>query len=449
MVHSRDGRTRGGEIVVRAAGTSAETSSTSDTIISVGSTLSARLGELTRDLLMRISSEIEHLGDDDRLLELMAASVRSNVEAITHIFAHSIEIEGLQAPAAALEYSRRLAQHRIPVNSLVRAYRLGQDSFLRWSLHELERQSPAIEDVAPAAQRLVATTSAYIDRVTQQVIEAYEDEHQNWLAARNYPQPSQIRDFLNTNGADASSFERTVGYRLHQWHLGLVLWVDQKSMGEGDVLPRIEKMTISLAERSGCREQPLLVPCDELSAWIWLPFGSDSASAMAAALEKMSRYDTSIKVAVGDPGFGSDGFGRTHLEALQVLKYSVTAGRHAPRVASFAHAGPIALMCSDLDATRRWVAKTLGPLAVDDEPHERLRETVRSFLGCSGSYTASATALAMHKNTVQYRLKKAEEELGRPIRENRLDLEIALTICHRLRSAVLLPPQECAVQAPA
>ena len=34
--------------------------------------------------------------------------------------------ERIEAPTAALEYARRLAQHGVPVNELVRAYRLGQ-----------------------------------------------------------------------------------------------------------------------------------------------------------------------------------------------------------------------------------------------------------------------------------------------------------------------------------
>ena len=42
----------------------------------------------------------------------------------------------------------------------------------------------------------------------------------------------------------------------------------------------------------------------------------------------------------------------------------------------------------------------------------QLRDTVRVFLDCDGSYTQAAARL--HKNTVHYRVRKAEELRGRP-----------------------------------
>jgi hypothetical protein len=55
------------------------------------------------------------------------------------------------------------------------------------------------------------------------------------------------------------------------------------------------------------------------------------------------------------------------------------------------------------------VHSTLGALAIDDEPQARLRETARVFLSTGGSFTATAEQLMLHKNTVHYRIRKAEE----------------------------------------
>jgi DNA-binding PucR family transcriptional regulator len=108
-------------------------------------------------------------------------------------------------------------------------------------------------------------------------------------------------------------------------------------------------------------------------------------------------------------------------------------------VMTFAESGPLSLRCSDLAATRSWVADTLGSLAVDDDGAARLRETLRLFLGSGSSYTATAELLSMHKNSVQYRVQKAEQLRGRPLREDRLDVELALRVCDLLGRAVLLP----------
>jgi DNA-binding PucR family transcriptional regulator len=43
----------------------------------------------------------------------------------------------------------------------------------------------------------------------------------------------------------------------------------------------------------------------------------------------------------------------------------------------------------------------------------------------------------VHKNTVQYRLRRAEESLGRPVGENQHDVELALRASYWLGSAVL------------
>jgi DNA-binding PucR family transcriptional regulator len=98
-------------------------------------------------------------------------------------------------------------------------------------------------------------------------------------------------------------------------------------------------------------------------------------------------------------------------------------------------------MCADLEATRVWVRKVLGPLATDRHNHPVLRETLRVFLECGGSYAAAAETLNLHRNTVQYRLNKAGELLPSPITERRADLELALRACDQL-GAVLLGDDE-------
>ncbi|MDT7615836.1 MAG: hypothetical protein QOF00_3283 [Pseudonocardiales bacterium] len=83
--------------------------------------------------------------------------------------------------------------------------------------------------------------------------------------------------------------------------------------------------------------------------------------------------------------------------------------------------------------------ETLGTLAVDDEAHNRLRESVSAFLDTGGSLTAAAERLGCHKNTVQYQIRRAEQALGRPVRERRVDLELALAASRWLGAVVLYP----------
>jgi hypothetical protein len=92
-------------------------------------------------------------------------------------------------------------------------------------------------------------------------------------------------------------------------------------------------------------------------------------------------------------------------------------------------------MSNSIELMRAWVIETLGSLA-DDDHNSRLRDTLHVFLQENGSFKATAERLSLHKNTVQYRVRKAEEGLGYPIDENRLHVELALLASHWLGATV-------------
>ena len=91
----------------------------------------------------------------------------------------------------------------------------------------------------------------------------------------------------------------------------------------------------------------------------------------------------------------------------------------------------------EIELTRAWVGETLGALADDDEQSARLRNTLQVFLSEKGSFKATAEKLTLHKNTVQYRVRKAEDVLGVHVDENRLQIELALLACRWLGVTVL------------
>jgi DNA-binding PucR family transcriptional regulator len=76
-------------------------------------------------------------------------------------------------------------------------------------------------------------------------------------------------------------------------------------------------------------------------------------------------------------------------------------------------------------------------LASTAESAQRLRDTVLAFLGAGGSATRVARELYVHQNTVAYRVKKAEELLGRRVTEQPIELICALTLVAALGPAVL------------
>ena len=96
-----------------------------------------------------------------------------------------------------------------------------------------------------------------------------------------------------------------------------------------------------------------------------------------------------------------------------------------------------ALLGDNVDAASSWIGEVLGPLAAATESDERLRETLRVFLGAGSSFKAAAEELHLHVNSVKYRIRRAIERRGRPITDDRIDVEVALLLCHWFGGAVL------------
>jgi DNA-binding PucR family transcriptional regulator len=409
-----------------------------DQVASVAASLEPQIAGLVADILELIQRDIPTLGDDPQLTSLLDASVEENVVTFVHMLRHGIVTAHVEAPTAALEYARRLAQRGVPATALVRAYRVGQARFLRHCIDELMRQTEGDHVEGRSTHWMVEHVFDSIDRVIEQVLATYESARERWVQNRSAVLAMRVRSLLAGDNLDLEMAEAALGYRLGQRHLGVVLWVERKDT-DPDPLGRLDRVASSLALAAGSQRVPLFVPCDETSAWAWLAITPGAVLRRDDPQTVIGEPEATVSVALGEPASGVDGFRRTHRQALGAQSVALAA-RPAPiQVTHFVDVAPVAMMCQDIDSAREWVGETLGPLANDSERHARLRETARVFLLTGGSYTATADQLFLHRNTAQYRVQKAEELRGRPLREGRLDVELALLACHWLGSAVLQP----------
>jgi DNA-binding PucR family transcriptional regulator len=402
----------------------------------VSGVLTPRATEISADIYDLIVREIPQLRGDKRVLTLLEASVGENVATMLHVLQHGIGLENVRAPAAAVEYARRLAQRGVPIAALLRAYRIGAARFQDWCLEELGRTTDSASIISAAGLRIADRTATYIDKVSEEVLSAYEDEKENWLRNLSAARAARVQALLRGERVDVDSSEAILGYRLRQHHVGLVCWVGEAD-GGGGALVRLEQATAEMARRAGCETRPIFLPQDESSAWAWLPLGAKGAIAVPAASACAAGAEAEIRLALGAPCSGVAGFRRTHQQALGAHAVALAAGRSGQLITSFSDVAPLALMSGSIELTRAWVIETLGPLAGDDDHNSLLRDTLRVFLHEGGSFKATAERLTLHKNTVQYRVRKAEESLGRPVGEDRLHVELALLATQWLGPAVL------------
>jgi hypothetical protein len=195
-------------------------------------------------------------------------------------------------------------------------------------------------------------------------------------------------------------------------------------------VPGLERAVDEAADALGS-SQPLVLASGAARFDVWC------GSFDPPVTDGLERYEPppGVLVAFGRPGEGIAGFRRSHAEVLQAARVASLAGGTA--VTSYDRVELVSLLACDLARAREFVAAQLGPLASTTEPAERVRETVLAFLRFGGSATRVAKELYVHQNTVVYRVKRAEEMLGRKISERPIELTCALTLASMLGPAVL------------
>ena len=78
-------------------------------------------------------------------------------------------------------------------------------------------------------------------------------------------------------------------------------------------------------------------------------------------------------------------------------------------------------------------ASSDGLAAADDDLTTRLTATLRTYLDEHSSRSRTAKRLGIHENTVSYRIKQAEEILGRSVDQRTLELRVALALAPLVR----------------
>lgn len=290
--------------------------------------LTERSSEVSQQVMARLKADIPELRGDAPLLDVLGASVEGNVATIFHSLQYDIPIERVEAPTAAMEYARRLAQRGVSANILVRAYRLGHQTVLDAVLEEI-RQARLASALSLDVYEWITTVSfRYIDWITVQVTEIYERERDRWLESRNSVRAARVREVLSAGEVDVDAVTASIRYPLRRTHLAVVMWL--AADGEQDGLARLERSLREMARVMQVREAPLFIAADQVSGWGWI---SLSPSAVDGAVEAARQFAESLdgtRTAFGAPLPGLDGFRRSHRQAMDARRVAVVAGDRGP-----------------------------------------------------------------------------------------------------------------------
>jgi hypothetical protein len=227
--------------------------------------VSRQVGAVSEDVYEVVLREIPELRDDKTVLDLLASSVHSNVGTCLQVMQHQIDLGAVQASAAALEYARRRAQRGTSLTALLRAYRLGHTRFCDWVLRELAQQADEAQMIMAVALSMSQIVAGYVDQTSEEIVAAYTGERENWLRNRSTARAARIRDLLAGERVNVSATEATLGYRLRQYHVGVVCWAGDAA-ATADNITRLEHAISHIAGKAASPD-PVFLPRDVSSAW--------------------------------------------------------------------------------------------------------------------------------------------------------------------------------------
>jgi DNA-binding PucR family transcriptional regulator len=173
-----------------------------------------------------------------------------------------------------------------------------------------------------------------------------------------------------------------------------------------------------------------------MQVWFSVPVAHRPDTAQVR--DELLRADMPVRLALGNPQAGLEGFRRTMRGASRAKRLSVSAGPAAPVVLGFAEVAPVALLADEPIELADFVHRTLRGLAGGGARKEWLRQTLLAFLRNNRSYADTAQELQVHRNTVQYRVNQALAEYGEPLGPDPLHVRLALEIT-RWRHADISP----------
>jgi hypothetical protein len=379
------------------------------------------LVDVSEAITEAIHAELPELDADPDLRASTYASTESVLRLLAELIASGRPPAEAEPPEPAIAYARELVRHGLPIDTLLRAYHVGQATFFdRWAA-TLRNQ---IEDPLALARALEeggAWTFEYLRALTPDLIRRYAAERERWVRSAAALRNETIRALVDGERADIATASRRLRYELERAHLAFVVWNDEPD--ESD-LGALELQAAKIAGELGSAS-PLLVPLGGQVVAAWIGSRGELPAPPAALLDGAS-------AAFGRPGSGVDGFCRSHREALSARRVAQLARRRPGTVTAFDDVALTALASVDERAAREFVAAELGPLAADDEDVRRLAATLRAYLEERSSPRRTAQRLGVHENTIKNRVRAIEVLRGRPADERIAETLVALRLARTI-----------------
>jgi DNA-binding PucR family transcriptional regulator len=361
-------------------------------------------------------------------------STRANLGLVATMIAAGAEPTIFTAPEEALAYARTYVREGLSFELLTRVYRIGEHAYTRLWRDQLQERATGTVELAEALGYIHDWVFSYIGAINIPLGIAYSGEYDQWIRGSIAVRTEEVRAILSGARVDIVEASSRLRYRLERRHLAYVVSsadaADNGRVGRGaPTNGDMDQLAEAIAERLGASSYVALPIAGHYAGWVALSGDADADPEALASL-----LPPGLRIALGRPAAGIDGFRRSHHEALMARRIAELSDR-APTTIGFGSVSLDALLTHDIDEARRFVADELGPLLDESEASNRLLITLEVYLEEESSFVRTGRRLGIHENTAAYRVHRAERALQRRVSERQLELRTALRLAHLLGGA--------------
>jgi len=374
------------------------------------------LGSQIGDVIVAQIEEFADRADDDLRRNTQRVATRT-LHDVWHGVRMSAARDDFDVPFAAVAWAAELVHRGVELHALLRAYRIGHDIVERaW-----EAMAARLEPDAELRARSLAHASrfffAYVDEISVQLTRIYLEERARWVRGSAAVRAEMAQVLLAGERVPATRASSALRYDVAATHVGFIAWMEP-SEPDDERAVALEAVASDIAAALGDGPR-MLIPVGNWLVWGWVHHRGPFAELALPA---------GVRVAIGSAAAGIDGLVSTHQEASEARRVARLLGDQVGRALFHDDVALLSLLTANGVAADRFARAELGPLAARDDAMARLRTTLRVYYEESLSPLRTARRLGVNKNTVVYRVARAEELLAHDVRTRRRELEAALLL---------------------
>jgi hypothetical protein len=317
---------------------------------------------------------------------------------------HGLEWSGPVPPEAAAQ-TRRAAHAGVSLGTVLRRYLVGHDRLGEFVAEEAE----CLGLSSGAALYLRKTQEAVLERLTAAIEYEYSEDRDRTARMPEHRRSEIVRRLLAKESVELAELVQ-LDYKLDtSWHVGVIA----TGTGGSGALGRLKADLC-------CELLP--AQCGDGTVWAW--FGASKRFKIVDIERTLApNGKTGAILAIGEPGWGLDGWRQTHREAIGA---QLRALRRPMRLVRYAES-PLLVAALENETLATWLTEFLAPIRGRADG-AALLETLRAYIDAECNVTSAALIAKVRRQTVGNRIRLVEKLLDRPLRTCLAEIDSALRL---------------------